>query len=450
MKINSYLLLLLVLFFSYCGNDAENVPIPINKIKNENMLVKALLYNDWMTVSSLHSGPYDNLRNTVIHHLDTKTNSPLSSLQAMDDNHLSWAALMYKFLLESTICTAQQLLTMTLDDCRNTLIIANVNNTTNSTAYCQSKNNADNLRMAYQWWFKNNLSTRTIISKLNDVAGSNPIYNIKDHMNRGMDVLRMVKADENYTYLGVYHQIVSGTTNFKLYLSGSNDLQHWTSITELGDRSHQGDIEKWGSGYIIANEQDIVHGSNNIRVRYYASYANLVSNNPSFDKTIDRLFAPTAEGTPDIRKIEGSSPANSYIVIGFHYFENRAKDQLAFGILKNFTEWKAWKDVISNQNIQKMGYNGNIGGRDYFKYSNSDYVLQEAQITSGDWGGWRLLLGNGVFYYTLRPITWLNSTSFANPGVLSFGQSKLAVTSFMHSAGNKPEEVGELIYYIDY
>jgi hypothetical protein len=269
----------------------------------------------------------------------------------------------------------------------------------------------------------------------------------KDNQNKGMDVLRIVKADEVYVYLGVYHAM-ENDNQFKLYLAGSNDLKSWTKITELGDRSHQGDIEKWGKGYLVANEQDPVQGSNNIQIRYYPSYSSLIANKPTSVKSIPQTFSTLAEGTPDIRKIEGNSPSDSHIFLAYHYYDNGIRDQLAVGILQNFSNWRTWKDVISNQNIQEMGFNGNIGGRSGFDHLGN-YLIQEAQITPNDWGSWRFLFGDGAFYYLLQPVTPLKSISFANPGVALVDTNTFAITSFMHSAGNKNGERGELLYTID-
>lgn len=234
-----------------------------------------------------------------------------------------------------------------------------------------------------------------------------------------------------------------------LRLAGSNDLKVWNYITDLGDRSHQGDIKKWGNGYLVANEQDPVEGSNNMRIRFFSSYANLIANQAENDMSIPHTFSSLAEGTPDIRTIIGDDPATSHIVIGFHYYDNGVHDQNAIGILYHFSNWRAWKDVISNYNIQFMGYNGNIGGRSSFS-SNGNYVLQEAQITSNDWSSWRFLLGDGAFYYTLHPITPKGSTSFANPGIAPIGSDKFVVTSFMPTEGNQSGERGDLLYVVDF
>jgi hypothetical protein len=447
MKNLIYLIIAFALVAIGCSEDnAEEVPkVPLTK--NENILVKTLTYTEWSTASAIMPMSYTDLRNLLISNLKSKCGNSLSSLQETRDYDLAWGAMMYKFLLDAGINTAPQLSSMTLDDFRNSVINLNAAKTGSPVSGFQAKNNAKNLHEAYNWWFQNS-STKQKIDKLNNVKSSNPLFNLKDSKNFGMDVLRIVKADEAYTYLGVYHS-TSGTDHFKLYLAGSNDLKSWTNIIELGDRAHQGYITKWVNGYIIANEQDLVQGSNNIQIRYFSSYANLIANKSDFNKSIYRSFSSLAEGTPDIQIVEGNEPANSHILIGFHYYDNGIRDQQAFGILHNFSDWRAWKDEVSNFNIQEMGYKGNIGARSRFSHSGK-YVLQEAQITSGDWSSWRLLLGNGAFYYTLNPETPSGSTSFANPGITMIEPDKFAVTSFMPSQGNNNEEKGELFYTVQF
>ncbi len=448
MKNLIYALIAFLLVITACSKEsAEAVPkVPLTK--NENILVKTLLYTEWSSASTIMPMTYAELRNSLISGLKSRCGNSLSSLQEMRDYDLGYGAMMYKFLLDAGINTTQQLLSMTLDDIRNSIINLNAVKTGSPESEFQAKNNARNLNIAYNWWFLQNSSTKSKIDKLNNVKNSNPSFNLKDGKNFGMDVLRIVKADEAYTYLGVYHS-TSGTDHFKLYLAGSNDLKTWTNIVELGDRAHQGYIKKWGNGYLVANEQDVIQGSNNVQIRYYSSYANLIANNSDFNKSINRSFSNLAEGTPDIQTVEGNDPANSYILVGFHYYDNGIRDQQAFGILHNFNDWRAWKDEVSNFNIQEMGYWGNIGARNGFSHSGR-YVLQEAQITSGDWSSWRLLLGNGAFYYTLHPETPAGSVSFANPGIALIEPDKFAVTSFMPSQGNNGGEKGELLYTVQF
>lgn len=440
------ILLSFLIFISSClketdRTDSEIMPL----IKNENILVKTLLFMDWSSLSSIMSSSYQEKRNLLITKLDEKCATSLNVFQSMPDIDLCWSVMTYRFLLDYGY-EPERLSSMTLDDFRNTLVELNVTNNGNSRKTYESMKIDRNLKIAYQWWFTTDTATKNIIEHLNNVKDGNPVYGLKDNQGITMDVLRITKADEVYVYLGVSHAMVSDG-RFKLYLSGSNDLIHWTRITELGDRSHQGDIEKWGDGYLIANEEDLIQGSNNIRIRYYSSYNDLSLNIPSFDKSIPRSLAPTAEGTPDIQRIEGGSPDNSHILIGFHYYENNVHDQQAFGILKDFSDWKVWIDVLSNQQIQEMGFLGNIGSRNSFTFGGS-YVLLEAQLTPHDWSSWRILLGNGAFYYPLKLTTTLRSTSFANPGITQVGNNSFVITSFMPSQGKKIEETGELLYRI--
>ncbi|MFA6701337.1 MAG: hypothetical protein WCR12_01030 [Dysgonamonadaceae bacterium] len=447
-KLIKYTLLLLSLLIAIPGCSKENIENnsqtkPI--IKNEDILVKTLLYMDWSPLSFIMTTSYNEKRNSLISNLEKISASPSVELKSMSDNDLCLASMSYKFLLDYGYKT-NELSLMTLKDYYSLIVDLNTVNTGRTQNELESKAIAVNLNIAYEWWFRKNPQTNNLINKLNSIKNSNPIFGLKDNRNITMDVLRIVKADEKFTYLGVSHSMVNDG-RFKLYLSGSNDLKSWTYITELGDRAHQGDIEKWGNGYLVANEQDVIQGSNNVQLRFYNSYDDLIINNPSYDKSITRTFAPTAEGTPDIRKIEGNTPSNSYILLGFHYYENIIHDQQAFGIIQNFSEWKAWKDIISNNNIQNMGFKGNIGARTSFR-RDGDYILIEAQYIQHDWSSWRILFGNGLFYYQLNPNTNLGSTSFANPGIAQIDQNRFIVTSFMPSQGNMVGETGELLYTI--
>ena len=450
------LFITLLLFVSGClhadrlveKSQLANNSLQTSASQNENILAKTLLYTGWVSVPDIMSKSYNDLRNVLISLMSSKCNNSLASIQALSDDELAWSALLYKFLLDDGK-DAAVLLTMSLDDDRNTVIALNNQNTGLTISTLQSYTNAQNLNIAYQWWFAQNNSTKHKIDKLNSITATSASFDLKDDKSTGMDVLRIVEADEtSYKYLGVYHSQVN-SNHFVLHLAGSNDLKTWRYITDIGDRSHQGDIKKWGNGYLVANEQNPVAGSNNIRIRFFSSYANLIANTAAKDLSVQRTFSTLAEGTPDIRTIIGDDPSTSHIVIGFHYYDNGVRDQNAIGILYHFTSWRAWKDVISNYNIQLMGYAGNIGGRSGFK-SQGDYVIQEAQKTSNDWSSWRLLFGDGAFYYTLNPVTPKGSTSFANPGIALIGSDKFAVTSFMPTEGNQSGERGDLLYTVDF
>lgn len=454
MKYHFFLFSVLILLFTGCSEkeDIDVISSPELKsvVSNENILAKTFLYTEWLSVSSLYSDSYSDIRNTMIVALNSRVNQTVSSLQAMDDDDLAWGALMYNFLLKSGTKTSTQLSSMSLDDLRNTIISLNQTKTSNSVSTLQGYGNDQNLNIAYKWWLYSNTTTKNMIDKLNAISSSTYSFDLKDSQSRTMEVLRTVKADETYTYLGVYHVMVS-SNYYKLYLAGSNDLVTWTYLTQLGDRAHQGHIVKWNSGYLVANEQDVVEGYNNVQIRYYSSYSNLINNSPSYSKSISRSFSSSAEGTPDIRAISGSTPSSSYIVIGFHYYDtsNTGVDQQAIGILKDFSTWRAWTDDISNYNTKTMGCAGNIGARAGFTY-NGNYVLQEAQLIKSDWSSWRLLFGDGAFYYQLSPVTPKGSVSFANPGIAPLGSNSFAVTTYLPTEGNQTGEMGQLLYQVQF
>ncbi|TLX78461.1 hypothetical protein E9993_01920 [Labilibacter sediminis] len=455
MKKFRILLLVLTVMIVSCSEDsfeelsndqaiiAENGRL---KSANENILAKSLVLNKWRSGVELYAMSYNDMRNTIIVEMSNRTSDPVSLLQNLSDYDLSYVSLMYRFLLDSGTKTGTELAAMSTEDFRNTIIVANSNNTSYLISELQGFDNAKNLRIAYSWWLPINCASN--IASLTDCNSGNALFDLKDDQNRSIQVLRVVKADEaKYTYLGVYHGQIA-PNHFNLYLAGSNDLQNWEYIKTIGDRAHQGDIEKWGTGYLVANEQDVVEGSNNIQVRYYSSYQKLIKNQPSSSVSIPRLFAQTAEGTPDIRQIEGASPGESRIYLGFHYYENQDVDKQAFGVLNNFVDFRGWKDEIANYNITEMGFVGNIGARSSF-YSGSDqYVILEAQTQKNLWEGWRLLLGDGGFYTQLNIQTPKGSTSFANPGIADFGNGNFGVTSFLPTEGNQPGEIGQLLYTV--
>ncbi|MBG7631611.1 MAG: hypothetical protein IZT56_14435, partial [Bacteroidetes bacterium] len=415
----------------------------LNK-KNEDVLVKILLLTKWIDLDHIYEMNHSQLRNTLLLNLAQKTSIKKEELKIFSDLDLTTIALMYRFLENSKIKPTEELKLMTLDGLKNTLLNANKENTHFSISTLKKFSNYKNFRTAYNWWLPKNYET--LIKNLNEVEAVKAHYKLGDNYNHSTDVLKIERIDEkDYKYIGVYHKMV-GNNHFELSLAGSNNLKSWTFIVTLGDRAHQGELTKWGDGFLLVNEEDKTEGSNNIEIRYYTSYKNLKMNIAYKSLSLPRKFSEFAEGTPDIRKIVGETPSDSYIQIGFHYFNNGDVDYQAMGILKNFKQWKAWKDDITNYNILEKGFKGNIGGRTSFKYLNDQLIILEAQIDKNDFSKWRLLIGDGAFYTQLNLKTSYGSTSFANPGITQIDKSTYAITSYLHSKGNSYKEKGQLIY----
>ncbi|RIA09305.1 hypothetical protein OE09_1134 [Flavobacteriaceae bacterium MAR_2010_72] len=429
------------------GNQTDATGLVIeNYLPNEGLVVKTLLQNNWLGISDIANSTYSQLREALVTGISKRMATSETALIKLSDNQLSSIALAYRFLLESKTKSEEALKLMPFQDLKQAIVNCNTAHTTYSVSNLKHFSLDENLKIAYQWWLPKKHAR--LIAQINKVDAQNAYYKLKDDTNKIIEVLRVVQANEiEYKYLGVYHRMV-GRNHFILFLAGSNDLKTWNFITELGDRSHQGDIKKWGSGYLLVNEEDKKEGSNNIRVRFYASYHDLCKNRPKYSKALARNFSKYAEGTPDIRKIEGDSPNNSTILLGFHYFNNGDVDYQAMGILKDFSHWKAWKDEISNKNIIDMGFKGNIGARSAFTVTGSDFVLLEAQGRKRDFSSWRLLLGDGAFYTTLNLKTPKNASSFANPGVSKIADNELAITTFLPTEGNSGGENGQLLYTI--
>ena len=418
------------------------------KSRNESVLVKALMLNKWLSISDIHQSSYKQIRNTLVLNIINKTMVSKKELLKLSDIEISYVALAYRFMLESDLKSAESLKSMSTNDLNKTLIQLNIEQTSYTILTLQDFSIEKNLRIAYDWWLpKNNASLITEFKIIDNHQNDNiTCFQVKDNHQRNTEVLRIVKVNEaDFKYLGVYHSMVS-KNHFELYLAGSNDLKNWKRINILGDRSHQGDIKKWGKGYIIANEEDLREGTNNIKITFYESYEKLCANQPKFSKSIKRTFSNFAEGTPDIREIIGDNPEDSYLLLGFHYYNNGDVDYQAMGILKDFKSWKAWTDDITNKNIIGMGFKGNIGGRYAFKNNNKEFILQEAQIKKADFSTWRILIGDGAFYTTLNLKTPNGSISFANPSILEIEKGNYIISSFLPSEGNKRGENGQLIY----
>lgn len=173
----------------------------VSTAQNENILAKTFLYTGWLSVPDIMSKPYTDLRNNLITQVKERCKDPLSAIQSLSDDDLSWGALMFKFL-KTTGRDSLELSNMTLDDYRNTIITLNNQNRNISISTLQSYTNAMNLNIAYQWWFAKNESTKFKIDQLSSITATNAFFDMKDNQSIGMDVLRIVEADESsYKYL---------------------------------------------------------------------------------------------------------------------------------------------------------------------------------------------------------------------------------------------------------
>lgn len=63
------------------------------------------------------------------------------------------------------------------------------------------------------------------------------------------------------------------------------------------------------------------------------------------------------------------------------------------GFGPNTYEWSSTKPLDEvNEKFQSLGYEGNIGSRQKFKWQEEDFYLVESQKCLNCWGGWRIVL----------------------------------------------------------
>ncbi|MCL6220975.1 hypothetical protein [Zunongwangia pacifica] len=368
----------------------------ISSTNNEEILIPAILNTQWRDFNSIVDMSDDDIRNTLIVELNIKTSESISDLQAMSNLELSNYSLLYTLLKKASIRKPSELRHMSFEELRNTIIVENAK-------YLQNQNKRDLkklpteklVQLGYSWYLPIEYNSLINYSdgKLSKIISPYK-FKLKDNKGKSMDVLKIVKTNEtsnnHFKYLGVYH-IGTSNDNYNLQLAGSNDLFNWIHIIELDHDAHQGDIIKWGEGYLIAYEEDKQQGNNNIALKYYNNYCSLVSNMSIYSKSIQTsINSFGVEGTPDIRGVSGTSPTNGNIQIGFHYYDGNI-DRLAMGILRNGNYWKAWKDALSEYNLREMNFKGNIGSRKSFRYGETDLTLQEARLIKGDWSTWKIM-----------------------------------------------------------
>jgi hypothetical protein len=144
------------------------------------------------------------------------------------------------------------------------------------------------------------------------------------------------------------------------------------------------------------------------------------------------------------------------INVGFHYYSDKKVDQNARGALRGFfsdaPSWSAEPAANLNEALAGRGAVGNIGDRDFGRLFGADYLLQEGQLTAGDFGSWRLWIYDYARSnsFELHPKTPKDSRSFANGTwrwLISPHGKPALVVAFYVFARRSSGEAGEVIFY---
>jgi len=196
-----------------------------------------------------------------------------------------------------------------------------------------------------------------------------------------------------------------------------------------------------------------------LRFLYYSSLSKLLAGSYTRDwvppKTLGGSYP---EGTPNFFSI---SPDGSTLEVGFHYCQSNGVDRIAHGTLTDFfgtPGWSTYAEIVLNEKLIAAGVGGDIGDRDYGKIpdpntNEAGYILQETQLTDGDWSSWRMRLYDfeRQTYTLLAPDTNGGSYSFGNGTFTSLkspsGKDAVLVTYYVFSEGAAQGEAGPLLFY---
>ena len=221
----------------------------------------------------------------------------------------------------------------------------------------------------------------------------------KDSLGRTLDGLDVaLSPDPSFgRYLGVYHSFLGG--EFVAQVATSDNLVDWTHRADLAPDGGQPSIAvDPAGGIVVADEQDTPDpqwvSTSGVRVRHYASVANLVAGVWDAEKLLlPRLLAPTNEGTPQVSiKRWGAGPFDSELRITFHYLRDIDVDRQAIGTLTNFTSWGATPDATTNTLLEGFAIRGAIGDRSDITYGGRAFGIVEGQLVKNDHRTWRMFL----------------------------------------------------------
>jgi hypothetical protein len=135
----------------------------------------------------------DIVRNSLVIEIDHLCNDGRDVIEGLGDAVLAEAAVAGQILLRSGLKNATTLSTMSLEDQRNTLIVANVDYYQEGVAYYQSLSTLENSRLGYQWYLTKSLAN--FMGPFQQVTSSETsVYNLRaTDTNLGMDCLSVRK-----------------------------------------------------------------------------------------------------------------------------------------------------------------------------------------------------------------------------------------------------------------
>jgi hypothetical protein len=287
------------------------------------------------------------------------------------------------------------------------------------------------------------------------------VYGLTDDGGTPMYVLDPV-ADPAGGYLGVY-DVLSGTS-YRILLAHSSDLIHWRrlAVLDAAGASVPSLFPVGGGGFLLAYEKQDAAGTDHfVRLRYYASQADLIAGHAGASVDLPRRFSPFNNGTPWFESVDwGGSPGSSTIALGFHYELGTSglpgPDREAVGTLRDFRAWSAQKDDGVDGLLSNAGLTGSHGDARQFAFGGSQWRVYEASTAGTGFADWHVVLypvgSRRTYPLVFNTEHGTLSASFGNPTAKILPAPRghgavLVVTTFVFSAGPAGAEAGELLFY---
>jgi len=186
---------------------------------------RALLPRRVRSLPDLMNMSADDQRNTLIVEVGRVCSDGVPALQKLATDDLAGGLIASFLLARAHVVAKADLPSLPLDNQRNTLIAANQQHLGGEISTYQALSTYSNARLGYSWYLPRSLAS--FMNSFEAVVTQNPSFATVSSNGQSMDCLSVQHI--NGKYLGVYHH-QSGNDIFDLYVAESDDLVNWVTL----------------------------------------------------------------------------------------------------------------------------------------------------------------------------------------------------------------------------